>query len=205
LGNNTIPKITKLQLPVECRRIFDREETNNYFELEITHGSGSGGQGIVGDSLFRSLGKEVDKFEDEDIDICLQMAILVNSLSTRQNTLFAGFLSMYLNKADNISTRRTELWEMKEKKWCCPDCVCKRCHNNAFKKSEAFGNIPVLPPIPKSVNSIRSVILNSSNSFISKLPIPVICTLNGHAYVLPSECFKLFLANGHRPVLFDKT
>jgi hypothetical protein len=201
-----IPKITELQLPMECRRIFDREETNNYLELEITHGSGSGGRGIVGDSFFRSLGKEVDKLDDEDIDICLQMAILVNSLSTRQNTLFARFLSiMYLNKADNISTQQIKLWDMKEKKWCCPNCVYKRCNNKAFNKPEAFGTLPVLPPIPKSVNSICSVILNGSNSLISKLPIPVIRALNGHAYVLPSECFKLFLANGHRPVVFDKT
>jgi hypothetical protein len=63
---------------VEARN-FDREETIRYFEREVLMGTGTGGRGLVAKSFFRLLGKKLHEIEDKDIEICLQMAVLVNA------------------------------------------------------------------------------------------------------------------------------
>jgi hypothetical protein len=47
--------------------------------------------GLVAESFFHSLGKSLVELGVDDVEICLQMAVLVNSLSTRQNTLILIF------------------------------------------------------------------------------------------------------------------
>jgi hypothetical protein len=79
-----------------------------YFKLELQEGIGSGGRGIITNSFFRSLGNSQTKMEDGDIKICLQFAVLCNPLSSRQNTLMAGFLNLFLSKSDKISSHRND-------------------------------------------------------------------------------------------------
>jgi hypothetical protein len=59
------------------------------------------------------------------------------------------------------------------------------------------------PSIPRTINRIRSVIMNGQYSFINMLPRPMIRMQGNHSYVLPSECIKFFLGSGHLPLLFD--
>jgi hypothetical protein len=160
----------------------------------------------VAESFFRSLGKSLVELEEEDVEICLQMAVLVNSPSTRQNTLLAGFLNLFFEKLHKVTTSHNRLWEKKLQVWTCPHCRCKDCiirrNKTRFPPEE---QVVMLLPIPRTVNQLRSVILNGCNSFTSMLPIPKIRLHAHHAYVLPSECIKIYLANGHLPMEFTAT
>jgi hypothetical protein len=53
------------------------------------------------------------------------------------------------------------------------------------------------------MNRIWSVIFNGKYLLTAMLPQPMIRMEGNHAYVLPSESIKMFLANGHEPMLFD--
>jgi hypothetical protein len=57
-------------------------------------------------SFFRLLGKKLHEIEDKGIEICLQMAVLVKALSSRQNTLLSGFLNLFLTELDKVTTTR---------------------------------------------------------------------------------------------------
>jgi hypothetical protein len=189
---------------VEARN-FDREETIQYFEREVLMGTGTGGRGLVAESFFRSLGKTLHEIEEKDTEICIQMAILVNALSSRQNTLLSGFLNLFLTKMDKVTTTRNQVWENKEIGWACVNCSCATClERRARNQQEINTRLPTcLPPIPRTINRMRSVIMNGQYSFINMLPRPMIRMQGNHSYVLPSECIKFFLGSGHLPLLFD--
>jgi hypothetical protein len=87
-------------------RKFDREETDRYFERELQVGKGAGGRGIVADSFFRSLGIDKLDLSEDDIEICLQMSMLVSSLSIRQDTMLARFLSLLLASRTSYLRRK---------------------------------------------------------------------------------------------------
>ena len=59
--------------------------------------------------------------------------------------------------------------------------------------------------IPINYKKIRSVVVSGSNAFIPLLPYPKIRVEGNHAYVLPSECIRLFLARGYIPTDFNNT
>jgi hypothetical protein len=126
-GNNPTQRLDATALPRIEAQMFDGDQTKAYFEREFLIGSGAGGRGIVSQSFFRSLGKEVHELQEDDIEICLQMAILVNSMSSRQNTLFAGFLDLLMTKIDSLSSNQNCIWEEKEEKWACLQCKCSLC------------------------------------------------------------------------------
>jgi hypothetical protein len=151
------------------------------------------------------LGKTLHEIEDEDIEICIQMAILVNTLSSRQNTLLSGFLNLFLTKMDKVTTTQNRVWEKKEIGWACVNCSCATClEQRARNKQETNTRLPTcLPPIPQTINRLRSVTLNGQYSFINMLPRPMIRMQGNHSYVLPLECIKFFLGSGHLPLLFD--
>ena len=64
---------------------FDTEKSRSFFDME-TKTLGSGGRHLVAQSFYRGDRKPQD-LEEEDVEICLQMTILVQSLSLRQNKL----------------------------------------------------------------------------------------------------------------------
>jgi hypothetical protein len=168
-------------------------------------GMGTGGRGLVAESFFRLLGKTLHEIEDEDIEICIQMAILVNALSSRQNTLLSGFLNLFLTKMNKVTTTRNRVWGNKEIGWACVNCSCATClERRARNKQETNMRLPTcLPPIPQTINRIRSVIMNGQYAFIDMIPRPMIRMQGNHSYVLPSECIKFFLGSRHLPLLFD--
>jgi hypothetical protein len=47
--------------------MFDRDQAKAYLERELLIGSGAGGRGIVSQSFFQSLGKEIHELEEDDI------------------------------------------------------------------------------------------------------------------------------------------
>lgn len=72
-----------------------------------------------------------------------------------------------------------------------------------YHKNVNYHKIPSMPALPKNFEQIRSTILTGAKSFIPKLPRPLIHRKGNHAYVLPSKCICLFLANGNIPMEFD--
>jgi hypothetical protein len=103
--------------------------------------------------------------------------------------LFAGFLDFLMTKIDSLSSNRTRVWEEKEQKGSCTQCKCSVCVHRRSETSNGYTNrISLLPPIPRSLNRIWSVILNGKHSFTVMLPRPMIRMEGNHAYALPSEC-----------------
>ena len=204
-----IPPTTNIKcedFPCTEARSFDSIKTIRYFENELQEGLGGGGRQLVADSFYASSGKKGNELDEEDVEICLQMALLVNSLSTRQNVLLSTFLKLYLNKMDTVTAARNKYWENQKSNWFCPRCRCSTCGEKMNPKScftQTTISIPLMPPIPRNMNRLRSVVINGKNSFTQMLPIPEIRLLGEHAYVLPSECIKRFLAGGSIPLYFD--
>jgi hypothetical protein len=88
----------------------------------------------------------------------------------------------------------------------CPNCSCTTCIKHPKTTEEGYSiDKPSLPPIPTTYGKIRSVILEGTKSLIPILAHPTIRTLGNHAFVLPSQCIRHFLANGNSPMLFNKT
>jgi hypothetical protein len=96
-------------LPQEEARDLDCEQTRTYFERELVIRNGAGGRGIVSESFFDPLERKFMNWRQmiSRPATCLQMAILVNSLSSRQNTMLAGFLNLFLTKIGSLSLNRT--------------------------------------------------------------------------------------------------
>ena len=95
---------------------------------------------------------------------------------------------------------------MKEKKGdYCPQCNCPNCilHPRRVEPTPMHALMPCAPIIPRNYQKIRSVILSGKNAFIPRLPRPLIREACNHAYVLPSECIRHYLANGNMPMLFN--
>ena len=80
---------------------FDTEKSRSFFDME-TKTLGSGGRHLVAQSFYRGDRKPQD-LEEEDVEICLQMTILVQSLSLRQNKLLGNFMTLLFGKIERIS------------------------------------------------------------------------------------------------------
>jgi hypothetical protein len=89
----------------------------------------------------------------------------------------------------------------------CPNCSCTTCIKHPKTTKEGYMiDIPSLPPTPTAYGKIRLVILvEGSKSLIPMLAHPTIRTLVNHAYVLPVQYIRHFLASGNSPMLFDNT
>jgi hypothetical protein len=189
---------------------FDRNPTIDYFKKELAV-PGSGGRHLVESTFYRG-NIPMGGIPGEDIEICLQMAILVSSLTTRQNQLFGNFMNLLMKKVETIRTYNTErsIYDFRSR-YKCPNCKCSRCQNEEKEREEerkcsdnaARPKIPTLPPIPRNFEQIRATILTGAKSFIPKLPRPIIRRKGNHAYVLPSECIKIFIASGNVPMEFN--
>ena len=116
----------------------------------------------------------------EDLKICLQLTLLVHSLTTRQQIMLGKFLELLFNKVEIISqkffekhilqedrnTRLTDL--LTEHRGRCHSCPCHRC--KCYFRQEEIGEklveektvlppipLPCSPPIPSTYFKIRSV------------------------------------------------
>jgi hypothetical protein len=86
----------------------------------------------------------------------------------------------------------------------CPNCSCTTCIKHPKTTKEGYSiDMASLPPTPTTYGKICSVILEGCKSLIPMLAHPTIRTLGNHAYVLPSQCIRHFLANGNSPMLFN--
>jgi hypothetical protein len=93
-------------------------------------------------------------------------------------------------------------------KFKCSSCLKdnpKKNLNTGDDEKEWIPKIPEIPPLPISNEQLRSVILKGTQAFVPNLFRPTIRTKGKHAYVMPSECIKLFLATGNYPMEFNCT
>lgn len=177
---------------------FGRKECKSFFQAELER-LGGGGRYLVAKTFYKG-DRNVEGLEEDDMDICLQMTLLVHSLSTRQNKLLANFLDLLLSKVDTIKHANTKKNLMDRKSYRCPNCKCPKCVD---QKVSDVVEIPNLPPLPRTFERIRSVILCGASSFIHLVAHPEIRKIGNHAFVLPSECIRHFLGSGHLPMEFN--
>jgi hypothetical protein len=79
---------------------FDKDQTRKYFEQDIRD-CGGGGKYLVAKSFYRGE-RKAEYLEEDDVEICLQLTLLVQSLSLRQNKLLGNFLDLLFQKIDRI-------------------------------------------------------------------------------------------------------
>jgi hypothetical protein len=146
--------------------------------------------------------------DEKNVKICLQLTLLVHSLSLCQNKLLGNFLDLLFQKIETIRDLSLKKNLYNSVKLACPNCRCDTCLGHTENETETPKDfeIPSLPPIPTTYGKIRSVILEGSKSLIPMLAHPNIRTMGNHAYVLPSQCIRYFLASsGNLPMIFDTT
>jgi hypothetical protein len=182
---------------------FDNPNSSFFFEKETTI-PGGGGRHLVAQSFYKG-DRKVEDLKDDDVDICLQMTLLVQSLSLRQNKLLGNFLDLLFQKIEKIRVANVQKDMQNHFGRGCPSCACELCR---LAKEEPpplpqVVDMPTLPPIPTTYGRIRSVILEGAKSFIPMLAHPKIKNIGSHSYVLPSQCIKHYLASGNLPMLFD--
>ena len=81
-------------------------------------------------------------------------------------------------------------------------------NNNPEQEEEQLSQtvkIPRMPPVPATYGQIRSRIVDGAKAMIPMLPRVEIKYEGKHAYVLPSECLRHFLAFGNEVMEFDIT
>jgi hypothetical protein len=182
---------------------FDQEKTINFFKRELLK-LGGGGEQLIAQAFYNKKKKKSSisggGVPEEDLEICLQMSVLVHALTTRQNELFGNFLTLLFKRVNSIrQAYQKRCVQERVARWCA-NCQCIGCKKK--EQPHASVMVPRLPPIPTTFNGIRSVILSGPKAVITNLPHPVVHHLGDHAYVLPSECIRIFLARGHVPMEF---
>jgi hypothetical protein len=89
---------------------FDRDPSTIFFEQELLR-TGGGGRQLIAESFYKSQ-KAANDLEDDNVEICLQMTLLVHSLTTRQNILLANLIDLLFKKIEKIrsynSTKRIQ-------------------------------------------------------------------------------------------------
>jgi hypothetical protein len=85
----TLPMVQSLPITEESLK-FDNDQSRKYFEQEFRDYKG-GGKYLVAKSFYRGE-RKADDLEEDDVEICLQLTLLVQSLSLRQNKLLGNFL-----------------------------------------------------------------------------------------------------------------
>jgi hypothetical protein len=199
----TLPTVQSSPITEESLK-FENDQSRKYFEQEFRD-CGGGGKYLVAKSFYRGEQKAED-LEEDDVEICLQLTLLVQSLSVGQNKLLGNFLDLLFQKIDRIRdlNLKKKLYDSIRKAY--PNCSCTTCIKHPKTTEEGYSiDIPSLPPIPTTYGKIRLVILEGSKPLIPMLAHPTIRTLGNHAYVLPSQCIRHFLANGNSPMLFNNT
>jgi hypothetical protein len=94
-----LPTVQSLPITEESLK-FDNNQSRKYFEQEFRD-YGWGGKYLVAKSFYRGEWKAED-LEEDDVEICLQLTLLVQSLSLRQNKLLGNFLDLLFQKIDRI-------------------------------------------------------------------------------------------------------
>jgi hypothetical protein len=139
----------------------------------------------------------------------LQLTLLVHSLSLCKNKLLGNFLDLLFQKIETIRDLNIKKNLYDSVKKACPNCRCDICLGQTIHETETENDvcfdITSFPPILTTYGKIRSVILERSKSSIPMLAHPNNRTLGNHAYVLPSQCIRHFLASGNLPMIFDTT
>ena len=151
--------------------------------------------------------------EKEDLDMCVKLSLLVNSISTKQMELLGSFLTLLTDRIDKMERSWSEEKVILNNNILnynyCPECKCVNCLKKGTKKENIFinKNTPVrIPPLPKNSPELRFKIKDGKTSFMSLLPFAKLNELDdGHVYCLPSECIKHFLATRNIPMEFNIT
>lgn len=118
---------------------FPTEHCNEYYKKEINK-HGLGGRYLVAQSFYHGKSIKPEDIQDEDLNICLQMTILVHSLSTRQNKLLGNFLDLLFKKIDHITNSIQKF----------------KNHYDSLNEINCKPTIPTMPPIPTNYQSLRS-------------------------------------------------
>jgi hypothetical protein len=95
----TLPTVQSLPITEESLK-FDNDQSRKHFEQEFRD-YGGGGKYPVAKFFYRGEQKAED-LEEEDVEICLQLTLLVQSLSLRQYKLLGNFLDLLFQKIDRI-------------------------------------------------------------------------------------------------------
>jgi hypothetical protein len=130
--------------------------------------------------------------------------------------MFGQFMTLLFAKLKQIRKQQDAVQQEKELQATkregpnsCPHCSCPACRRNrTFKKQPSPGpklaQVPRMPPLPTTFSLIRSTIKKGKFAFLPNLPHARVRKDKNHAYVLPSDCIKHFLATGNEPMLFDQ-
>jgi hypothetical protein len=97
----TLPTLQSLPITEESLK-FDNNQSRKYFEQEFRD-YGGGGKYLVAISFYRGERKAED-LEEDYVEICLQLTLLVQSLSLRQNKLLGNFLDLFFRKLTGSET-----------------------------------------------------------------------------------------------------
>jgi hypothetical protein len=95
----TLPTVQSLPITEESLKL-DNDPSRKYFKQEFRD-YGGGRKYLVAKSFYRGDWKAED-LEEDDVEICLQLTLLVQSLSLRQNKLLGNFLDLLFQKIDRI-------------------------------------------------------------------------------------------------------
>jgi hypothetical protein len=95
----TLPTVQSLPITKESLK-FDNDQSRKYFKQEFRD-YGGGWKYLVAKSFYRGERKAED-LEEDNVEICLQLTLLVQSLSLRQNKLLGNFLDLLFQKIDRI-------------------------------------------------------------------------------------------------------
>jgi hypothetical protein len=211
--------------PLHCGPLlqnFSREESSRYFSYDY---HGKRGAAYLVSKCFYNGSVNPLTIAASHLSLFLQFVLLIQSLNTRQNKLLGTFLSLLFTEIDKKDVNEKDLvcTQAVEKPVGCPNCQCNHCssahelqqfedtlyQNRSDKTFTSAEILPYcrtnLPPIPKSFAQIRSTVLTGKKSFLNNLAYPKILMSHGHAYCLPSDCIKHFLAQGNEPLIFDKS
>jgi hypothetical protein len=96
----TLPMLQSMPITEESLK-FDNNQSRKYFEQEIREYRVGGKYLLMAKSFYRGERKAED-LEEDNGENCLQLTLLVQSLSLRQNKLLGNFLDLLFQEIDRI-------------------------------------------------------------------------------------------------------
>jgi hypothetical protein len=149
----TLPTVQSLPITEQSLK-FDNDQSRKYFEQEFRD-YGGGGKYLVAESFYRGERKAED-LEEDVVEICLQLTLLVQSLSLHQNKLLGNFLDLLFQKIDRIRDINFKKNMYDSVRKACPNCSCRTCIKHPKTTEEGYCiDIPSLPPIPTTYGKIH--------------------------------------------------
>jgi hypothetical protein len=104
---------------------FDDDQNRKYLKQEFRD-YGGGGEYLVAKSFYRG-GQKAEDLKEDDVEICLQLTLLVQSLSLPQNKLLGNFLDLLFQKIDRIRDLNLKKNMYNSIRKACPNCSCTTC------------------------------------------------------------------------------